>query len=145
MSSWVDEGCVAIVRFIGSTVESFDTRQLLYNICVQIALVVGTPREEVPNEYKELQQYFFDTLNAFPEDRNLVIFLDALHILVPQYNAHYLHWLPKVIKNKKHLKINKISIIFSEETNIFHKRFPLINHKQQSIYYKFTFEMYQKK
>ena len=94
--SWVDEDLIAVVRFIGATVESFDTRQILYTTCVQIATVLGQSREAIPNEYKELQQYFFEMLANFPPEKNLVLFLDALHILVPQYNAHYLHWIPKV-------------------------------------------------
>ena len=86
-----------MVRFIGSTVESYDTRQLLYNICLQVALFLDHTRDVIPNEYKELQQYFYEMLSTFPEDKNLVIFLDSLNILVPQYNAYYLYWLPKLL------------------------------------------------
>ena len=108
---------MTIVRFIGSTVESYDTRQLLYNICLQIALFLDAPRDVIPNEYKELQQYFYETLAAFPDDKNLVIFLDSLNTLVPQYNAHYLYWLPKLLNENVKIIVSTLPDVDGDDVS----------------------------
>ena len=95
---WVSGDCLVVARFIGSTVESFDTRQLLYNICQQIAIFLQQPRDVIPNEYKDLQQHFFEAVDSFPEEKTLVLYIDSLNMLVPQFNAHYLYWIPKVLR-----------------------------------------------
>ena len=98
VNTYIEDDTITVARFIGTTASSFDTRQLLYNICLQVSLCLGTSPDGIPNEYKELQSYFLEMLASFPEERNLLIFLDALHILVPQYNAHYLYWIPRNLK-----------------------------------------------
>ena len=117
MHNWLEGESLTIVRFIGSTVESYDTRQLLYNICLQIALFLDAPRDVIPNEYKELQQYFYETLAAFPDDKNLVIFLDSLNTLVPQYNAHYLYWLPKLLNENVKIIVSTLPDVDGDDVS----------------------------
>ena len=97
-NTWIDGSLITIVRFLGITTASFDVRQVIYNICLQLCMVTGRDPTTVPNSYKELQTHFFKLLDNFPEDKNLVIFLNGLHMLVPTYNAHYLYWLPRQLK-----------------------------------------------
>ena len=54
--------------------------------------------KQIPKDYKELQQYFLEMLDVFPVDHNLVIFLDSLDMLVPQYGVHHFRWLPQRLR-----------------------------------------------
>ena len=46
----------------------------------------------------DLQNYFWQILQEWPASRSLVLLLDSLHMLVPQYKAHQLQWLPKDLR-----------------------------------------------
>ncbi|ELU00304.1 hypothetical protein CAPTEDRAFT_145931, partial [Capitella teleta] len=97
MAQWLPGEVVTIARFIGLTASSFDVRQILHNICLQLAAVLGRDGCKVPNGYKEICHYFQELLETFPETKNLIILLDSLHMLVPQYNAYQLLWLPTTL------------------------------------------------
>ena len=87
-----------VIRFLGTTPSSFDIRQLLQSLCRQIFITLDRDPELVPSSIKELQNLFNELLEKFPDKKNLVIFLDSLDMLVPQYNAHFLQWLPEKLK-----------------------------------------------
>jgi len=100
-----------IYRFIGVTPESSDIRSLLESVCIEIRdefnLTETIKREGakpeviiavVPSDIKELVPKFKEFLEKIPDDRKLVLFLDALDQLSPSENAWLLHWLPRELK-----------------------------------------------
>ncbi|CAH1773349.1 unnamed protein product [Owenia fusiformis] len=112
------QNVTVIVRQIGLTPASSDIRQILHNICTQLACLFGFDVSKIPAEYKDLLSYFQERLRSFPEDQYLVILLDNLDVLAQEYNAHFLYWIPK------NLNFNvKIIVTTStpDETQILHR------------------------
>jgi hypothetical protein len=83
-----------IYRFIGATPESTDLRSLLENLCNEIKLAFGFDLE-VPGDIQAFREAFSQFLSVVPDNRRLVIFLDALDQLNTADNAHALNWLPR--------------------------------------------------
>ncbi|WAR24293.1 LOW QUALITY PROTEIN: NWD2-like protein [Mya arenaria] len=83
---------ICAIRFIGYTPKSSDIKQVLMTLCHQLLHTLGRPSNDPL--MIDLQRYFADLLNSFPKELNVVIFLDAIEQLIPEYNAHYLSWLP---------------------------------------------------
>ena len=105
----MDGEIINVVRFIGTTAASFDIRQLIYNICVHITTVIGAKTDAVPNTFSELQSYFLEVLERVPDNRTLVIFIDSLHMLVPQYGAHNLYWMPRYLKENVKIVVSTLA------------------------------------
>ncbi|MGC9319315.1 MAG: AAA family ATPase, partial [Armatimonadota bacterium] len=117
LSELPDESTV-ISRFVGATPSSTQLHSLLHSLCEQMHREFGfeAPEEqwreeqrsvapsegeepprnpyEVPDDPKELPGAFERFLGFVPDDRELVILLDALDQLSSDSNAHSLHWLP---------------------------------------------------
>lgn len=85
---------ICAVRYIGYTPKSSDIRQILLTLCNQLLHTLGQPKNDIPYDCKDLQRYFYDLLQSVPKSLRVVIFLDSLEKLIPEYNAHYLSWLP---------------------------------------------------
>ena len=98
ISIWLGEDSICVVRFIGTTQMSFDIRQLLHSICLQLTLALGRLVDEVPTIYKDLLIYFNNLLETIPGHKGLVILLDSLNMLLPEYGAHLLEWLPRSLR-----------------------------------------------
>ena len=98
VGDWIGRDCITIVRFIGTTQTSFDIRQLLHGICLQLGHAIGYHVTPLPTEIKDLQTHFFKILQSWPTDKSLVILLDSLNMLLPQYQAHILDWVPLDLK-----------------------------------------------
>jgi len=114
----IPDGATVIARFIGATPASTQLHSLLRGLCEQIHREFGlatleeqwreqqrsVPRSEgeeppqnpyeVPADPKKLTRAFERFVGAVPEDRELVIVLDALDQLSPEGSAHSLRWLP---------------------------------------------------
>ena len=89
----VEGGPSIVIRFIGATPESTQTRSLLESICSEIAEIYGD-RRPIPSEYRDLIEDLPRRLSLADERRPLNLFLDALDNLDPSDNAHTLNWLP---------------------------------------------------
>lgn len=85
---------ICAVRYIGYTPKSSDIKQILATICHQLLHTLGRPHSDIPYDIKDLQRYFLDLLQSVPKHIRVVIILDSLEKLIPEYNAHYLSWLP---------------------------------------------------
>lgn len=98
-SAWID-GCetVSIIRFLGSTTQSLDIHQTLLSITRQILRAIGRPPEATPIGYVDLVNHFFQVLDAFPDDKCLVVFLDGIDLLGTHCGAHLFEWLPQNLK-----------------------------------------------
>ncbi len=109
-----------VFRSIGATPASSDGRALLESLCEQIyevldyeqqkqqrlAKVEGETEEArrerdrinleytIPGDIKKLAETFYNFLVKVPEDKQLIIFLDALDQLSDADNARNLNWLP---------------------------------------------------
>ena len=68
-------------------------------ICAQLTHILGRKGSDIPYDAKDLQRYFNDLLNSVPSGITVVIILDSLEKLIPEYNAHYLSWLPNQLKS----------------------------------------------
>jgi len=107
-----------IQRFIGATPESTDIRSLLENLCREIARefqferlkeeeLAGVSDQEaqdkiakkyeIPDEYRYLSEKLREFLGMIPDNRNFLLFLDALDQLSASDNAHSLNWMPSAL------------------------------------------------
>ncbi|KAH3695860.1 NACHT and WD repeat domain-containing protein 2-like [Dreissena polymorpha] len=85
---------ICAVRYIGYTSKSSDIKQVLMTLCHQLLHTLGRSHADMPYDCKDLQRYFHDVLNSVQRDLNVVIFLDSIDKLIPEYNAHSMSWLP---------------------------------------------------
>ena len=89
---------ICAARYVGYTPKSSDIKQILISICSQLMHTFGRRAIDIPHDFKELQRYFSELLNTVPPGVNVVIFLDAVDKLIPEYNAHFMSWLPSKLK-----------------------------------------------
>lgn len=90
---------ICAVRYLGFTPKSSDIKQVLITLCQQLTRALGRKAVDLPYDCKDLQRYFSELLSSVPKGLNIVIFLDSLEKLIPEYNAHYLSWLPTQLKS----------------------------------------------
>ena len=72
-------------------------------LCSQILYTLDRQTNDMPYDFKDLQRYFNELLHTIPTDIKVFIFLDSLEKLIPEYNAHFMSWLPA--KLKQNIKI----------------------------------------
>ena len=89
---------ISCLRIIGYTSKSSDLKQLLMSICLQLLHAMGRRPSELPYDFKELQRFFGELLVSVPLGATVVIFIDGVDKLGPEYNAHFLSWLPSKLK-----------------------------------------------
>ena len=97
-----------MVRFLGTTASSSEITQMLYTVCHQMSLALGQPLQPIPKTFKAVQTAFFNILDNFPSDKNLVILLDALHNMEDKQNGQSLQWLPKILKENVKIVISTL-------------------------------------
>ena len=95
VQDWIADDSIVVLRLLGTTPSCQDLRQLLSSICHQLALVLGHQLTDIPLAFKELLQYFTELLGNIPSKYSVVILLDALQELLPDYFAWQLSWLPQ--------------------------------------------------
>ncbi|GFR78450.1 NACHT and WD repeat domain-containing protein 2-like [Elysia marginata] len=83
-----------VLRYIGHTPKSRDLKQLLSSVCSQITLALGASPAEVPIDVNELIKYFAELIATFPPTCRLILLMDDLELLLPDHDAHRLHWVP---------------------------------------------------
>ncbi len=85
-------GEVLVVRFVGATPGSSDSRSLLENLCREIAMAYGSEPGDMPSEYQELVPKFAELLNLASSARPLILLVDSLDQLTEP--ALGLTWIP---------------------------------------------------
>ena len=85
-------GEVLVVRFVGATPGSSDSRSLLENLCREIGMRYGSDPGEMPSEYQEIVPKFAEQLNLASSDRPLMLLVDSLDQLTEP--ALGLTWIP---------------------------------------------------
>ena len=81
---------------------------MLSSICEQLALALQQELGPIPKTFKAAQTTFFNMLEKFPSDKNLVILLDALHNMEDKQNGKSLQWLPKQLKENVKIVISTL-------------------------------------
>ncbi|KAK3600452.1 hypothetical protein CHS0354_037858 [Potamilus streckersoni] len=89
---------ICIIRFVAYTPKSYDIKQIIMAVCVQLLHALGRNPNDIPFDFEDLQKFFHNLLESVSSRRNVVICLDAVHKLQPDHNAHSLSWLPKQLK-----------------------------------------------
>lgn len=88
---------ICIMKYVGYTPKSSDVRTLLTSICTQILVGLGRDHMSITRDFKELQKFFLSLLQSIPQNKKLLIFLDAVEQILPDHNAHLLTWLPQTL------------------------------------------------
>lgn len=89
---------ICLIKYVGYTPKSADIRNLLTSLCTQILVGLDREHASVSREFKELQKLFLSLLQSVPENKTLVLFIDAIEQMLPDHNAHLLTWLPQTLK-----------------------------------------------
>jgi tetratricopeptide (TPR) repeat protein len=98
-----------IVRFVGASPASLDINKLVQNIIRETASIFEiTIDEERINDVKVLYDYFREVLYSASTKGKLTLFIDALNQLLPQYDPHYLVWLPKHLPENVKMVLSSI-------------------------------------
>lgn len=97
-----------LVRFIGATPESSDTRSLLESLCRQISRRYGADEATIPSDYKELVQELPKRLALATPEKPLIVFLDALDQLSDADYARNLTWLPAELPDHARLIVSTL-------------------------------------
>jgi len=93
MKNLLPQSTIAVIRFIGLTHESANLRDLLQSICQQILTCLNRDIS-VPMDFPEVLKFFSALLHEIPSSIQLVLLLDSLNSLLPDFNSHLLQWLP---------------------------------------------------
>ena len=96
MESYLSMSTIVVVRYIGSSQESSNIRNLLQSICRQIVVCLGLDLM-VPMDYQDVVKFFKSLLTRIPPDLSLVLLLDSVNNLQPEFRAHQLGWLPRTL------------------------------------------------
>ncbi|XP_053385274.1 uncharacterized protein LOC123535609 isoform X2 [Mercenaria mercenaria] len=97
-----------VVRSVGSTKESTNIRNLLYNICQQLSLIYNAESSQVPTDYVGLINDFSQRMSLATERKPLVLFIDALDRLEDDHDGRKLSWLPKTLPDNVHLIVSTL-------------------------------------
>jgi hypothetical protein len=85
---------VHVQRFLGTTVASSDTRELLRLLCRELALAYGWDPAVTPADYPDLVLQFLSRLAAVPPGRPLLLLFDSLDQLEENGTGLGLDWIP---------------------------------------------------
>ncbi|OWF48845.1 NACHT and WD repeat domain-containing protein 2-like [Mizuhopecten yessoensis] len=88
---------ISVIRYVGFTPRSADLKQLLSGICTQILASLKRDTSEVPHDFKDLQKFFLALVKTIPSHVTLVLFLDSVDNILPDYSAHFMSWMPNLL------------------------------------------------
>jgi hypothetical protein len=87
---------LVITHFVGASAASTNLRQLLRRLCHE--LQAGTGIEgEIPDDFEKLRAAFPDFLERAAQVRPVLLLVDAVNQLDPDYQALALRWLPETL------------------------------------------------
>ncbi len=82
-----------IVRFIGHTPDSANSRTFLAGLCEEIGVKLGVPVQEVPDDYDNLCKLFVNQIAKVRPEKPLTLCLDSIDRLVSDKEEAF-DWLP---------------------------------------------------
>ncbi|XP_067933460.1 NACHT and WD repeat domain-containing protein 2-like [Watersipora subatra] len=97
MDSALPVSTITVARFLGLTQECSDLRDLLSSICEQVLACLDKDTSIIPVDFTDVLKFFSNLLHEIPPSIKLILLLDSLNSLLPDYNAHLLQWLPSVL------------------------------------------------
>ena len=101
--------CFNIIRFIGASPASLDINKLVQSIIRETAFHFEiTVDEKRIIDIKVLYEYFREVLFTASNRGKLTLFIDAVNQLLPQFDPHYLVWLPKHLPENVKIVISSI-------------------------------------
>jgi hypothetical protein len=87
---------LVLPHFVGASAASTNLRQLLRRLCFE--LQAGTGIEgELPDDYEKLRETFPDFLERAARAKPVLLLVDAVNQLDPDYQAHAMRWLPDTL------------------------------------------------
>lgn len=102
-----------LVRFIGATPDSSDSRALLASLCHQISRRYGADETSIPADYEGLVQEFPKRLDLATAEVPLILFLDALDQLTDVAPGGAPAWLPAQLPDHVHLVVSTLPDLVS--------------------------------
>ena len=108
-------GCCNVVRFVGASPASLDINKLVQSIIRETAshFKIAVDEQRI-DDVKVLYEYFREVLFTASANGKLNIFIDAVNQLLPQYDPHYLLWLPKKLPDKVKIVISSIASEYTQ-------------------------------
>ena len=87
---------LVIPHFVGASAASTNLRQLLRRLCYE--LQAGTGIEgEIPDDFEKLREAFPDFLERAAQAKPVLLLVDAINQLDPDYQAHAMRWFPEAL------------------------------------------------
>ena len=112
---------VVVERFIGATPASLDIRLLLDSLCREISRPYGARDDDLPVEFRKLEEEFHRRLGLATPDNPLILIMDALDQLSDAEQARRLYWLPETLPSYVRLLVSAIP---EEIRTILEKKLP---------------------
>lgn len=100
-----------LVRFIGTSPQSFETVGTLRSLCKQLALCADQSTDCMPEDVAKLGEKFKQLLALVAEKTFLVIYLDGIDMLYYSSNQQHesiLEWLPTVLPTNVRLVLSVV-------------------------------------
>ena len=119
-------GSCNILRFVGASPASLDINKLVQSIIRETAsyFKIWVDEQRI-NDVKVLYEYFREVLYTASTKGKLNIFIDAVNQLLPQYDPHYLLWLPKQLPDNVKIVISSIASDYTK--NALKHNLPFVN------------------
>ncbi len=87
---------LVIPHFVGASAASTNLRQLLRRLCFELQAGSGIDGE-IPDDFEKLREFFPDFLARAAQRKPVLLLLDAINQLDPDYQAHAMRWLPEAL------------------------------------------------
>ncbi|XP_028397582.1 NACHT domain- and WD repeat-containing protein 1-like [Dendronephthya gigantea] len=109
VKKWIgDPKATLILRFIGTTANSFAIRDLLKSICVQLYKATGHQIEDMPDDLKSLKEYLNTCLELAADKHPVILILDSLDQLSGDDGGLQLEWLPKTLPSNVYMILSTL-------------------------------------
>jgi hypothetical protein len=99
------DGPCAMIRFIGSHLNSRSAREIMQSCCAQTTAFFSSLPEDVPADYLSLKDALPHSLSRATADRPIYLFLDALDQMTNVSVGQPLAWLPIGASLPPHVKL----------------------------------------
>ncbi|XP_063968822.1 NACHT domain- and WD repeat-containing protein 1-like [Lytechinus pictus] len=107
---WI-EGCVTVLRFLGTSANSSTIHATLQSMCKQICYAYGAPPllSNHSRDFSELVQLFNKLIEMLPtKDKPLLLLFDSIDQLSSNNNAHKMNWLLKTLPEHVHVVVSML-------------------------------------
>eukprot|EP00057_Strongylocentrotus_purpuratus_P006352 XP_011660826.1 PREDICTED: NACHT and WD repeat domain-containing protein 1-like [Strongylocentrotus purpuratus] len=107
---WI-EGCITVLRFLGTSGNSSTIHATLKSMCKQICFAYGAPQpsSDHSEDFSELVQLFNNLIETLPsKDKPLLLLFDGIDQLSSNNNAHKMNWLLKSLPKNVHVVVSML-------------------------------------